>query len=683
MYHDELSERAITSLKGIGPARAEQFARLGLFSLRDLIGFMPRGYLDFSKERLIADIEDGEAAAVRIEFIGPARTIRSKNGTVITSVSVGDSSGNMTAAWFNQSFMQRNIPCAPGGFILGYMDKKHGARFNRAVFANELPGVLPIYPLVRGLTQNAVRNAVRTALDSMDKNALKETLPSGVLFEFDLVSLEEAVHSVHFPQDMAALSKARRRLAFEDALMLTIVLQMLRRERSGETGIAFRVDGIRDEFTAQLPFEPTPAQCGVMDELERDMSAPQAMNRLIQGDVGSGKTILALYAMYIAMKNGRQSVLMAPTEILAEQHYTQLCRYFGSRCAVLTGKTPQRERTRILNGIKSGEIIAVTGTHALIQSNVEFYNVGLVVTDEQHRFGVHQRALLSQKAETPDVLIMSATPIPRTLSLILYGDLEISTVKGMPPGRKPIVTRLVPPQKRVAMYLYIEKCVKEQGIQAYVVCPLIDEQEEQGDMEAMPSNVPCAKAVQSELMQNLSIPVGLLHGKMKSREKAEVMESFRAGKIKLLVSTTVIEVGVDVPNACIMVIEGAERFGLAQLHQLRGRVGRGEHESFCYLLPSTESKSTNSRLKLMVQTSDGFEIAEKDLETRGPGELMGMRQHGVSEFAAAALATDMRTLVAARDCAQRLLKNPKSDDSGIIDRAMNKFRAVREQIIIN
>lgn len=683
MHSDELSERAITSLKGIGPARAEQFARMGLFSLRDLLGFMPRGYLDFSRERCISDIEDGEAAAVHVEFIGPARTIRAKNGTVVTNVSIGDSSENMTAVWFNQSFMQRNIPREPGGYILGFMDKKHGARFVRAVFSETLPGVLPVYPLVRGLTQSVVRNAVRAALDACGTGMMQETLPRSVLSEFNLISLKHAIHSVHFPHDAEELRQARRRLAFEDALMLTIVLQMLRQERGRERGIAFETGGVRNEFIEMLPFELTHAQCSVMDELEHDMSAPRAMNRLIQGDVGSGKTVLAMYAMYIAMKNGRQSVLMVPTEILAEQHYVQLQRYFGEKCALLTGKTTQKERIRILNGIKNGEIIAITGTHALIQSNVEFNNVGLVVTDEQHRFGVHQRALLNKKAESPDVLIMSATPIPRTLSLILYGDLEISVVNGMPLGRKPILTRLVPLQKRVSMYRYIENCVKESGIQAYVVCPLVDEQDEQNESELSFCRVPSAKGVFRELSQNLSIPVGLLHGKMNGKLKTSVMESFRTGEIKLLVSTTVIEVGVDVPNACIMVIESADRFGLAQLHQLRGRVGRGERESFCFLLPSAESKSANARLKLMVQTNDGFEIAEKDLETRGPGELMGMRQHGVSEFAAAALAADLSTLTAAKDCAQRLLTNPSMDDCGIVNRAMNRFRAVRDQISIN
>lgn len=423
--------------------------------------------------------------------------------------------------------MQRNIPREPGGYILGFMDKKHGARFVRAVFSDTLPGVLPVYPLVRGLTQSVVRNAVRAALDACGTGMMQETLPRSVLSEFNLISLKHAIHSVHFPHDAEELRQARRRLAFEDALMLTIVLQMLRQERGRERGIAFETGGVRNEFIEMLPFELTHAQCSVMDELEHDMSAPRAMNRLIQGDVGSGKTVLAMYAMYIAMKNGRQSVLMVPTEILAEQHYVQLQRYFGNKCALLTGKTTQKERIRILNGIKNGEIIAVTGTHALIQSNVEFYNVGLVVTDEQHRFGVHQRALLNKKAESPDVLIMSATPIPRTLSLILYGDLEISIVNGMPLGRKPILTRLVPLQKRVSMYRYIENCVKESGIQAYVVCPLVDEQDEQNESELSFCRVPSAKGVFRELSQNLSIPVGLLHGKMNGKLKTSVMESFQ------------------------------------------------------------------------------------------------------------------------------------------------------------
>ena len=665
----------LTKIKGIGPGRIKHIARLGLFSLQDLASFLPRSYLDYSKPVNIADAEDGEPAAIAARFIGPVKTFRAKSGLTITTVSIGDETGNITASWFNQPYIARSIPSEPGGYALGTVDKRTGARLLRASFSKELPGILPVYPLTSGLTQSVMRSAVRGALE-ICLDGVDETLPEEIRKEYGLIPLKTAMETVHFPKNAEELAAARRRLAFEDAAVLTIVLEKLRRNRKAQKGIAFSTSGILDEFLALLPFEPTAAQYSVMNEIALDMASDQPMSRLIQGDVGSGKTALALYAMFVAAKNGAQSVLMAPTEILAEQHFTMLKRFFGDRAAILKGHMSATVKREVLKGIADGSIIAVTGTHALIEGSVEFQRLGVVITDEQHRFGVRQRAEIGKKAESPDTIIMSATPIPRTLSLILYGDLDVSLVKGMPPGRKPVSTRLVPSEKRIAMYRYIEERIKKERTQAYVVCPMIEENE---DMERVHS----AETVFGELKANLSVRVALVHGRLKSAQKDAVMDEFRRGEIDILVSTTVIEVGVDVPNACTMVIESAERFGLAQLHQLRGRVGRGDKQSECWLLTESRSKTAIARLKLLTETNDGFKIAEKDLETRGPGELIGMRQHGISEFGAAALASDIETLKQARECAEKLLCMPEEKSKKLLEKAMRKYDRSLDEVVIN
>ncbi|MBR3299656.1 MAG: ATP-dependent DNA helicase RecG [Clostridia bacterium] len=665
----------LTKIKGIGPGRIKHFARLGLFSLQDLVSFLPRSYLDYSKPVSVAQAEDGEPAAIEVKFIGTPKTFRAKSGLSITTVSIADETGNITAAWFNQPYIARSIPKEPGGYALGTVDKRTGARLLRAGFSKELPGIIPVYPLTSGLTQSVMRMAVRGALD-LCLEGTQETLPEEIREQYGLIPLKKAIETVHFPKDTDELASARRRLAFEDAAVLTIVLEKLRQNKKSQKGIAFETSGILGEFLELLPFEPTPAQFSVMNEIALDMASPQPMSRLIQGDVGSGKTALALYAMFIAAKNGAQSVLMAPTEILAEQHFTLLKRFFGDRAAILKGHMSAPVKREVLRGIADGSIIAVTGTHALIEGKVEFSRLGLVITDEQHRFGVRQRAQIGKKAESPDTIIMSATPIPRTLSLILYGDLDISLVKGMPPGRKPVKTQLVPSEKRIAMYRYIEQRINKERTQAYVVCPMIEENE---DLERVRS----AETVFDELKANLSIHTALVHGKLKSAEKDAIMESFRSGAIDLLVSTTVIEVGVDVPNACTMVIESAERFGLAQLHQLRGRVGRGDKQSECWLLTESRSKTAISRLRLLCETNDGFKIAERDLETRGPGELIGMRQHGISEFGAAALASDIETLKQARDCARKLLSMSPEKSERLMEKAMLKYNSSLEDVVIN
>ena len=665
----------LTKIKGIGPGRIKHFARLGLFSLQDLASFLPRSYLDYSKPVKIEAAEDGEPAAIEVRFIGPVKTFRAKSGLTINTVSISDETGNITASWFNQPYIARSIPSEPGCYALGTVDKRTGARLLRTSFSKELPGILPVYPLTSGLTQSVMRSAVRGALE-LCLDEVEETLSEEIRAEYGLVPLKTAMEMVHFPKNAEELAAARRRLAFEDAAVLTIVLEKLRRDRKGQKGIEFNTAGLLDEFLELLPFEPTAAQYSVMNEIALDMASDQPMSRLIQGDVGSGKTALALYAMFIAAKNGAQSVLMAPTEILAEQHFTLLKRFFGERAAILKGHMSAPAKREVISGIADGSIIAVTGTHALIEGKVEFQKLGVVITDEQHRFGVRQRAEIGKKAESPDTIIMSATPIPRTLSLILYGDLDVSLVKGMPPGRKPVKTRLVPSEKRIAMYRYIEEQIKKERTQAYVVCPMIEENE---DMERVRS----AEAVFDELKENLSVRIALVHGKLKSSEKEAVMDEFRRGEIGILVSTTVIEVGVDVPNACTMVIESAERFGLAQLHQLRGRVGRGQRQSECYLLTESRSKSAVSRLRFLTETNDGFKIAEKDLETRGPGELIGMRQHGISEFGAAALASDIETLKQARECAEKLLCMPQEKSEKLLKKAMRKYESSLEDVVIN
>ena len=658
----------LTKIKGIGPGRIKHFARLGLFSLHDLASFLPRSYLDYSKPVKIASAEDGEPAAIEVRFIGPVKTFRAKSGLTITTVSIGDETGNITASWFNQPYIARSIPKETGGYALGTVDKRTGARLLRASFSNELSGIIPVYPLTSGLTQSIMRSAVRGALE-ICLNEVEETLPDEIRKEYGLIPLKTAMQTVHFPKNTEELAAARRRLAFEDAAVLTIVLEKLRRDRKGQKGIEFNTAGILDEFLELLPFEPTAAQYSVMNEIALDMASDQPMSRLIQGDVGSGKTALALYAMFIAAKNGAQSVLMAPTEILAEQHFALLKRFFGERAAILKGHMSAPVKREVMKGIADGSIIAVTGTHALIEGKVEFKRLGLVITDEQHRFGVRQRAEIGKKAESPDTIIMSATPIPRTLSLILYGDLDVSLVKGMPPGRKPVITRLVPPKKRIAMYRYIEEQIKKERTQAYVVCPMIEENE---DLERVRS----AEAVYAELKENLSVRVALVHGKLKPAEKDAVMDAFRNGETDLLVSTTVIEVGVDVPNACAIVIESAERFGLAQLHQLRGRVGRGSAQSYCIFINTSEREEAKNRLEIMNHSNDGFKIAEEDLKQRGPGDLFGIRQSGEMAFHVADIYQDAALIKeASAYCDRLLMEDP--------DLAFEENAALREWLSTN
>lgn len=626
-------ENPITTLKGIGPRRAEAFGKLGLTCLYDLLRFMPRDYIDCSRPIPVSDMVDGSPCLLHLEVVGNDKIVRTKTGTMLL-VEAQDSSGRLKLCLFNQAYRYGKLNKGSSAYFYGKADLKHGKKLISPIMFSQIPGVIPVYPTTNGLSQKVIRSAVRTALDSVDH--IYDTLPVSIKERFSICELDFAIKNIHFPMDMDSLESARHRLVFEDMLAYTLMLNLFKKSTRQNKGIRFDVREMFEAFSKLLTFNLTKAQARVMREIEADMRAEAPMNRLLQGDVGSGKTVIALYAMFIAVHNGYQAALMAPTEILAQQHYQSLKNIFGGNACMLIGSQPQAERKQIIAGIERGEYTAITGTHALLQESVGFNNLGVVIADEQHRFGVEQRAAIGHKGIAPDYLIMSATPIPRTLALMIYGDLNVSIVDELPPGRQPVDTRFVPENRRAAMYRFIEERLKR-GEQAYVVCPSIDPVEGIG-------NIRSATEVFYELYDKLSVRTALLHGRMRPREKDEVVERFRKGDIDLIVSTTVIEVGVDVPNATIMVIENADRFGLAQLHQLRGRVGRGGQASFCFLLAQSNGANIKERLSVLQNSNDGFEIARKDLELRGPGEFLGTRQHGMDEFAATCLAGDMCVL---------------------------------------
>ncbi len=671
-------EDSLTDLKGIGPKRAEALGRLGLFSLRDLLYFTPREHYDLREAKNISDLVHGEYAIVKIEEIEKPKVaypIINGRRTSMISVNVSDGTGRIRLTWFNQPYIRTSIPDFARGYVHGRVDLSHGKVMVNGSFCPAPPGMLPVYPLTRGLGQASMRSCVKSVMKGLS-GQYGETLPDELRIEHGLCQLGFALENLHFPISPEALAIAKKRLSFESVLSFTILLEALRARACSSSGIAFETEGTIQEFVSLLPFCPTDGQYEVMRDIAKDMARPVPMNRLIQGDVGSGKTILAFYAMYAAVKNGYQAALMAPTALLADQHYEQLRSYFGDKAVLLTGGMNKTKQRSVLEAIKKGEVSYIVGTHSLIEGGVEFKDLGVVITDEQHRFGVRQRAVFGGKGSSPDVLIMSATPIPRTLSLILYGDLDVSLLKQMPKGRKPVITRYVPPEKRTDMYRYLENELLQRGIQAFVVCPMIED----NDDVAMACS---AESVYSELSKKLNVRTALVHGRMKQKERDELMQKFRDHEIDLLVSTTVIEVGVDVPNACIMVIESSERFGLAQLHQLRGRVGRSDKESYCFLLTESRVESVAERIKTLVASNDGFSIAQKDLEARGPGELLGQRQHGSSQFIDAFVLGDMQTLTEARDTAIKLINSDIPENRRFVSETLKRCSGMLEDIAIN
>lgn len=653
----------LTDIKGIGEKRAELLKSLGVETPQELLCYAPSRYMDFTHINKLAEANDGEVGAFCVEVLGRPQIVRAK-GLQLVICRVADSTGKAQITWFNQPYRAGAYKEGETIYLYGKADVKGNTRkFSSPSVYKENPVIVPVYPLKRGITQSLLRNTIRELICAC-RGSIAETLPQNVLEKYSLMGYEKALFALHFPGNTDDIASAKRRMAFEDMMLFRTAMNYMRIKRKKTAGIAFNTKGVLSKYKKMLSFELTEGQLDVIADIERDMGSAHAMNRLVQGDVGSGKTAVAMYAMRVAAENGMQAALLAPTEILAVQHFTTLCNTFGSESVcLLTGSNTKKQKMRIYEQIASGEYLYIVGTHALLQEGLEFKNLGLLVCDEQQRFGVEQRTALKKKGRAADVLVMSATPIPRTLALVLYGDVDVSKINGMPKGRQKVRTRIVPSLKRIEMYKYLEREAAE-GRQVYVVCPQIEDEE--GELTA--ENV---TAVHKELSALLSVNVGILHGKMRAAEKNEAIDRFRSGEIKILVSTTVIEVGVDVPSAAHMVIESAERFGLSQLHQLRGRIGRGAVAGYCFLL--SDKGTECERLEALVRTSDGFEIAERDLELRGPGQFLGSVQHGESELAQLVPACDMETLIAAKEAADALMIGENEFASEIVTRALKEF----------
>ena len=641
----------IRFLKGVGEKRAELLRKKGIDTVGALLRFYPRAYLDWQNITPISECHEGENVCVRAEITSPVKTANIRRGMTLYKFSAADDSGVIEVTLFNRKYLAENL--REGRSYLFYGKLGYGITLKQMsspeIMPAEYMGIEPVYAATEGLSSKTIEKIMKNALVYTD--SMQDAIPDGIRQKNGLCDFKTALKSIHFPLERQALESAKRRLVFEELFVLQTGLLFLKRRRRALAGCTVK-ENLLDEFKKTLSFKLTGAQERVINECLSDMMSPRPMNRLIQGDVGSGKTAVAAALMYISAGNGFQSALMAPTELLAEQHFKTLCKITensGIKCALLTGSLTKKQKDEVKAGLKSGEIKVAVGTHALLTDDVEFENLGLVVTDEQHRFGVGQRGRLSSKGNNPHTLVMSATPIPRTLGLIIYGDLDISIIDEYPAGRQKIATYCVDSSYNARVYNYIKKFIAE-GRQAYIVCPLVDENEALG--------IKSASEYYEELSENQfkGYTVGLLHGKMKPKDKESVMRRFAAGEIQLLISTTVIEVGIDVPNAALMVIENAERFGLSQLHQLRGRIGRGEYSSACILISDVKSGDTKRRLDVIKNNTDGFKIADEDLKLRGPGDFLGSRQHGLPDMKIADIFADRETLHSAGKEAEELLR---------------------------
>ncbi len=641
----------IRFLKGVGEKRAELLRKKGIDTVGALLRFYPRAYLDWQNITPISECHEGENVCVRAEITSPVKTVNIRRGMTLYKFSAADDSGVIEVTLFNRKYLAENL--REGRSYLFYGKLGYGITLRQMsspeIMPAEYMGIEPVYAASEGLSSKTIEKIMKNALVYTD--SMQDAIPDGIRKKNGLCDFKTALKSIHFPLERQALESAKRRLVFEELFVLQTGLLFLKRRRRALAGCTVKKN-LLEEFKKTLSFKLTGAQERVINECLTDMMSPRPMNRLIQGDVGSGKTAVAAALMYISAGNGFQSALMAPTELLAEQHFKTLCKITensGIKCALLTGSLTKKQKDEVKAGLKSGEIKVAVGTHALLTDDVEFENLGLVVTDEQHRFGVGQRGRLSSKGNNPHTLVMSATPIPRTLGLIIYGDLDISIIDEYPAGRQKIATYCVDSSYNARVYNYIKKFIAE-GRQAYIVCPLVDENEALG--------IKSASEYYKELSENQfkGYTVGLLHGKMKPKDKENVMRRFAAGEIQLLISTTVIEVGIDVPNAALMVIENAERFGLSQLHQLRGRIGRGEYSSACILISDVKSGDTKRRLDVIKNNTDGFKIADEDLKLRGPGDFLGSRQHGLPDMKIADIFADRETLHSAGKEAEELLR---------------------------
>lgn len=649
----------IQYVKGVGEVRAKAMHKLGIETLGDLISFYPRDYDDRRNIKTIAELEIGETVCVSAMVAAPPVLSHIRKGLDLVKLRAVDESGQLNITFFNQAYIKNSFVTGENYYFYGKISgTKSKPEMTNPAF--EIVGkadstmlrIMPIYRLTNGLNQKAMANAVRQGLNAC-ADKFYDVVPNSVREKYSLASAAFSYENIHFPKDAKALSIARDKLIFEEFYVLACAMGKIKGGRKTEKGIKISPVDI-NEFYETLPFELTGAQKRAISDAYKDMTAGKSpMSRLVQGDVGSGKTVVAAACCWLCARSGVQAAVMAPTEILAIQHYetfTELLRPFDMRVELMTGSMTAKQKREIKERLACGQIDLIVGTHALLSDSVEFSNLGLAVADEQHRFGVQQRAALAKKGAPPHVLVMSATPIPRTLALIMYGELDVSIIDELPPGRQKIDTFAVKENMRERINAFIRKHVSE-GRQAYIVCPMVEEGE-------LPENVKSAEK-HAKFLQEKVFPefrVGLLHGKMKAKDKEAVMASFAAGNIDILVSTTVIEVGVDVPNSVLMIVENAERFGLSQLHQLRGRVGRGKHKSYCILFNADGTSVAAERLDVMCKTNDGFKISEADLKLRGPGDFFGSRQHGLPEMKIADLAADMNVLVKAQKAAEETLR---------------------------
>ncbi len=650
----------ITELKGVGTKRAALYAKLGVATVGELLEHYPRGYLDLTGSLFIKDATDEHPCAVKATLVQKSAPKLIRRGLTVAKARATDMERDLYITFFNAKYTVDALEIGKEYIFYGEFTRRlnGGEMTSPTVISTEESGFLPQYPLTEGLSSKMVSAQMKAALEACAE-LVPETLSTEIIEKYDLCSKKEAVRAIHFPSCSAELERAKKRLIFEEFLTFALGMSLVKGKSRIASGNAFK-DLSTEEFTNSFGFELTGAQKRVIAECKKDMCSTVPMSRLIQGDVGSGKTAVAATAMYFAAKNGFQSAMMAPTEVLAAQHKKSLEKMFapfGIKVGVLTGSMKAKEKAEIKAAIASGEITVVTGTHALIQEDVEFKNLGLIITDEQHRFGVKQRSALTKKGKDPHTIVMSATPIPRTLAFVLYGDLDISVLDEMPKNRLPVKTYLVEPELSQRALNFVRNFAKE-GKQSYIVCPLVERNE-----DSLPLEAAADLAEQIAGQELCDCNVGLLHGRMKPAEKERVMEAFAENRLQVLVSTTVIEVGVDVPNAVCMVIENAERFGLSQLHQLRGRVGRGNEQSYCILISGKKSAETKRRLEVITKTNDGFKVAEEDLKLRGPGDFFGFRQSGLPMLKMADMMTDINLLEMSKNAAAEILaKDPKLSD---------------------
>lgn len=668
-------------VKGVGTKLKERLNKVGIFTVLDLLLYFPRDYEFLNDDiSLNGDISD-EKAILKCKVQSYGSSIRTRNGKTLTTINFTYNNLKVIGKWFNQPYIKRNFILGNEYNLMGKFKKVNNTLevINPLIPCKEAnkSEILPIYTLKNGLTNKILVKLINEILKNM---IIKENLPEEIVKKYKLISLDKAIRSIHFPEGRGELQSAINRLKFQELFTYSLKIIMMKAHIKKEnSGISFKMSPLLKDLKESLPYTLTNAQSRTLREILLDQKRNIAMNRLVQGDVGSGKTLVALISMFNVYMNGYQTVLMAPTEILANQHYAEAKKYleqFGVDIELLTGSTKEKEKKRIKEKIASGKGIMLIGTHALIQDDVELNNLGLVVTDEQHRFGVEQRSRLINKNKRADVLVMTATPIPRTLSLYLYSDLDISIIDELPPGRKPIDTMLVDMNQRMKAYNFALKEV-EKGRQFYIVSPLIEENEK--------LNLNSVEKIYEELKNGIfkDIRIEILHGKIAGKDKDKIINTFKNGEIKGIISTTVIEVGVNVPNSTMMIIENAERFGLAQLHQLRGRVGRGEHKSYCILIANTKNDITRRRMEIMTESSDGFYIAEEDLKLRGAGEVFGMRQHGDEGFILANVVDDINILKCANHEAKLIVNNINEDNKKLCTEIMRGIERNSRYICFN